>query len=138
MSYQSVPGLAWTGLDWLVRYTALTVERTGAKAAHSTKAQPSTCTLHSRSLPRRGVCSDTTRNGASTEIHRTATRCVQQMEKNKMTTTTEKHERSASLSLCPSDHVTHLPQQASHFKEDTFISGSPSIAYNPHPETLRS
>lgn len=39
-------------------------------------------------------------------------------------------ERSAGLSLCPSDHVTRLPQQASHFKEDTFITGSPSIAYN--------
>lgn len=33
-------------LDWLVQYTALIVEQTGAKAEHSTKAQPSTRTLH--------------------------------------------------------------------------------------------
>lgn len=60
------------------------------------KHSPAHAHCISLSLPRRGVCSDPTRNGASTEIHRTATRCVQQMEKNKMTTT-EKHEKSAGL-----------------------------------------
>lgn len=39
-------------------------------------------------------------------------------------------------SLCPSDHGIRLPQQASHFKEEILITGSPSIGYNPHPETL--
>lgn len=87
-----LPKCPWTG--WY--NTQLSFRADGCQSRTLPKHSLAHAHCISRSLPRRGVCSDPTRNGASTEIHRTATRCVQQMEKNKMTTT-EKHEKSAGL-----------------------------------------